>query len=51
MQAQFARKALICFDEPEFKATFKITIIHDKSLKAMSNMPIVSKKEMLVNLC
>lgn len=44
MASQFeaieARKAFICFDEPEFKALFNITVRHHPSLKAFSNMPI-----------
>jgi aminopeptidase N len=39
-----ARKAFLCFDEPGFKSIFKITILHDKSLQALSNMPIKSSK-------
>ncbi|KAK3721405.1 hypothetical protein QZH41_018782 [Actinostola sp. cb2023] len=35
-----ARKAFPCFDEPEFKAKFRLTIKHDKGLQAVSNMPI-----------
>ncbi len=41
-----ARKGFICFDEPRFKSVFKITIIHDESLMAMSNMPIENSKDM-----
>ncbi len=42
MEAIYARKSFPCFDEPSFKANFTITLIHDKSLHAMSNMPIKS---------
>ncbi|CAF0852077.1 unnamed protein product [Brachionus calyciflorus] len=42
-----ARKSFICFDEPGFKALFKIRIIHDKSLDVMSNMPIVKQENLI----
>ena len=36
-----ARKAFPCFDEPSFKSTFELTLIHDKSMNTtLSNMPI-----------
>lgn len=38
-----ARAAFPCFDEPEFKATFSVTIIADKGLDALSNMPAESE--------
>lgn len=36
-----ARRAFPCFDEPELKATFKITLVIDKKLTALSNWPAV----------
>ncbi|KAK3728880.1 hypothetical protein QZH41_019793 [Actinostola sp. cb2023] len=39
-----ARKAFPCFDEPEFKAKFQLTIKHDKGLQVVSNMPIKGRK-------
>ncbi|KAK3721404.1 hypothetical protein QZH41_018781 [Actinostola sp. cb2023] len=39
-----APKAFPCFDEPEFKAKFQLTIAHDKGLQAVSNMPIYERR-------
>jgi aminopeptidase N len=38
MESIPARNAFPCFDEPELKAEFKLTIIHNKNLEAISNM-------------
>lgn len=35
-----ARRAFPCFDEPEFKARFALTLLHDASLAAIANMPV-----------
>lgn len=45
-----ARKSFPCFDEPIYKAIFKIRIIHDSSLTAMSNMPIRTKTTLYLSL-
>lgn len=43
-----ARKSFPCFDEPNKKATYNISLIHPKEYSALSNMP-VEKKETLDN--
>ncbi|XP_048251053.1 glutamyl aminopeptidase-like [Haliotis rufescens] len=35
-----ARKVFPCFDEPDFKAIFKVTIIHQPGYQALCNMPL-----------
>src|SRR3989344_6605942 len=46
-EAPYARRIFPCFDEPDKKATFDLTVIIDKSLKAVSNM--LPKSESIEN--
>ena len=43
MESTDARRAFPCFDEPEFKATFDITLVVDDHLAAYSNSPIIEE--------
>lgn len=46
MQATDCRRAFPCWDEPDFKATFGITLVIDPSLLAVSNSPEVERTEL-----
>ena len=39
-EAADARRAFPCFDEPEFKATYRLELVHDAGLAAIANMPV-----------
>ncbi len=43
LESTDARRAFPCFDEPEFKATFEITLVIDDGLNAYSNYPVVEE--------
>ncbi|MEM0201127.1 MAG: M1 family metallopeptidase [Candidatus Micrarchaeaceae archaeon] len=44
-EAADARRAFPCFDEPEFKATYELSLLINPNFKAISNMPILSENK------
>jgi len=44
-EATDARRAFPCWDEPDFKATYGITLVVDESLTAISNNPEISRED------
>jgi puromycin-sensitive aminopeptidase len=45
MQATDCRRAFPCWDEPEFKAVFSITLVIDPTLTAVSNSQEINREE------
>ncbi|XP_020293712.1 endoplasmic reticulum aminopeptidase 1-like isoform X2 [Pseudomyrmex gracilis] len=41
----YARRAFPCFDEPQFKAKFKVSIYRDRFHIALCNMPVINTEE------
>lgn len=41
----YARSAFPCFDEPHFKAKFKMSIFRDRFHIALFNMPVVNTED------
>lgn len=46
-----ARRAFPCFDEPELKATFTVTLVVPKDRSAISNMPVAQTVEVRGRPC
>src|SRR3954467_15234472 len=45
-EATDARRAFPCWDEPDFKATFQVTLIVDEDLTAVSNAALVEETDL-----
>jgi aminopeptidase N len=46
MAPRNARQVFPCFDEPELKASFEISVARTSRMTALSNMPVKSSEEM-----
>ena len=44
MEATDARRAFPCFDEPDLKATFDVSLVVDEGLAAYSNGAVASEE-------
>ncbi|MGH8980196.1 MAG: M1 family metallopeptidase, partial [Acidimicrobiales bacterium] len=49
MEATDARRAFPCWDEPDRKATYEVTLVVDEDLAAYSNSPILAEEAVTVD--
>ncbi len=49
MESTDARRAFPCWDEPDRKATFEVTLVVDEDLPAYSNSPIAKEESVVVD--
>ena len=49
MESTDARRAFPCWDEPDRKATFEVTLVVDEDLAAFSNSPVVEDRRVEVD--
>lgn len=49
MEPSFAREVFPCLDEPRFKATFEVSVLHPEKFSALSNMPVLEKEKIEEN--
>ena len=49
MESTDARRAFPCWDEPDRKATFEVTLVVDEDLAAFSNSPVVHEQPVVVD--
>lgn len=50
-QPTYARQAFPCFDEPDFKATYDITLAKPTDYMALSNMNVRIYRQYVCYLC
>ncbi|KAK4881226.1 hypothetical protein RN001_004545 [Aquatica leii] len=46
LRPNLARKVFPCFDEPAYKATFKVSVVRSKTMHALANMPLKKSEEL-----
>ena len=49
MESTDARRAFPCWDEPDRKATFEVTLVVDEDLAAFSNSPVVHEQPVVID--